>query len=60
MTKKVYRKPSIRMSEMMVEEPLTQASAPTIGIQYGGVDTEGEKDPESRLWTTEHKSVWDD
>ena len=56
--KKVYIIPSITFVSYQVEAVMQEASgvvAPGQGIDYGGVDEEGSKDPAAKSF-----SVWDE
>ncbi len=55
--KKVYIRPVVEISEIVLESFITASgvSGGSKDIPYGGVDTEGTKDPSSRSFDT-----WDD
>lgn len=61
--KKVYIQPVVGIKDVLSECLLLNTSElittnSDYGIAYGGVDTEGEKTPDSREIV--HHSVWDD
>lgn len=61
--KKEYMRPMVGIKEAMAESLLEQTSMSVTtntdyGITYGGVDENGEMDPESRGLSS--YSVWDD
>ena len=59
--KKEYIQPAVGIKDAMAESAILGASekiTSEVGIKYGGVDTNGEKDPDSR--GIHSSSVWDD
>lgn len=58
--KKDYMQPSLRVKGVMTESLLVGVSAEVQGIQYGGVDTEGDKEVDARELYISPQSVWDD
>ena len=54
--KKTYIKPSVEVDGMETETFICGSVTSEIGIDYGGVDEDGDKDPVSRL----HRDVWDE
>ena len=59
--KKTYIIPLVALHEYEVEKPVAASGVTThqddIDIDYGGVDQNGEKDPESRR---QNPAVWED
>ena len=45
---------------MLWKTLLLGVSASAQGIGYGGVDTDGEKEPETRKWKEWHNTFWDE
>ena len=64
--KKEYIQPAVGIKDAMADSAIlgnsenitSQMGETEMGIKYGGVDTNGEKDPESRGMNS--YSVWDD
>lgn len=56
--KKTYIKPSVEVDGMEAETFIcaSQGVTSTMGIGYGGVDEDGDKDPASRRYS----GVWDE
>lgn len=57
--KKTYIEPHIEMRQIHAEQVIASSEITSNnGIGYGGVDEEGELDPEVK--EEKHKDVWDD
>lgn len=56
--KRIYQQPSVEMANYGMEEMICASKDITseLGIDYGGVDEDGTKDPASR----QNCSVWED
>lgn len=59
MKKIAYQTPEVKVKALIMDQLMAgSVTAPDQGIGYGGVDEEGEKDPEAKLFQS--TSVWDD
>jgi len=56
--KKIYSIPETSVVQTQHEMPIAGSVTSNNGIGYGGVDDEGELDPEVK--EEKHKDVWDD
>ena len=60
MKKIAYQTPEIKVKALFMEQLMqgSGVSASEQGIEYGGIDEEGKKDPDAKVFG--NRSVWDD